>query len=74
MDEQTPPAKPRLEFRRSRQAASPPLPSGGSDRAARKHVPVGDALSRMAGRVAERRRAQDEARAQAGGDEADQAF
>jgi hypothetical protein len=57
MDEDTPPAKPPLEFRRGRQAGS--TPSAG-----RKHVPVDDALARMAGRVAERRRAMDEARAQ----------
>ena len=61
MDEQTPPAKPRLEFRRTRQA--PSAPSAPSARSAgRKHVPVDDALSRMAGKVGERRRAQDEAR------------
>jgi hypothetical protein len=56
MDEETPPAKPRLEFRRGRTSAAP---------AARKHVPVEDALAKMAGKVEQRRRSQDEARGRA---------
>lgn len=73
MDEDNPPAKPRLEFRRSRQASSPPS-SAASAPAGRRHVPVDDALTRMAGRVAERRRALDEARGQDRGSEADESF
>lgn len=52
-EDQAPPARPRLEFRRGRAPSAPP---------ARKAVPVEDALSRMAGKVGERRRAQDAAR------------
>jgi hypothetical protein len=51
MDEATPPAKPRLAFGTGRSTAS------GGARTARKHVPVEDALSRMAGKIGERRRA-----------------
>jgi hypothetical protein len=50
MDEEQPPAKPRLVFGRGR-AGSASAP------AARKHVPVEDALSGMAGKIGERRRA-----------------
>jgi hypothetical protein len=64
--EDAPPAKPRLEFRRSRPATAPAM--------ARKPVPVEDALSRMAGKVGERRRAQDEARQPRGPQEDDRTF
>jgi hypothetical protein len=48
MEEEQAPAKPRLVFGRGRTATSP---------AARKHVPVEDALAGMAGKIGERRRA-----------------
>ena len=51
MDDATPPAKPRLAFGTGRSTAA------GGARTARKHVPVEDALSRMAGKIGERRRA-----------------
>lgn len=54
MDE-TPPAKPRLEFRRAGQAAA----QGSS----RKHVPMEDVLAKMAGKIGERRRAAEAERA-----------
>jgi hypothetical protein len=66
MADDVPPAKPRLEFRRGRPASAPA--------GARKGVPVEDALSRMAGKVGERRRAQDEARQPRAPDEGDPAF
>jgi hypothetical protein len=50
MDDETPPAKPRLAFT-GRSSGN------ASARTARKHVPVEDALSRMAGKIGERRRA-----------------
>jgi hypothetical protein len=52
MDDETPPAKPRLSFGRGRAASADRSP-----RAAREHVPVHDALSRMAGKIGDRRRA-----------------
>lgn len=48
MEKDAQPAKPRLTFGRGPSATSAP---------ARKHVPVEDALARMAGKIGERRRA-----------------
>lgn len=54
MEQDPPPAKPRLGFGRGR---------ASTDRsAARKHVPVEDALARMAGKIGEKRRTLDAAR------------
>ena len=49
-------AKPRLDFGRGRAS------SDKSTSSARKHVPVEDALAKMAGKIGERRRSLDEAR------------
>ncbi|MHB1262527.1 MAG: hypothetical protein ACYC2H_12525 [Thermoplasmatota archaeon] len=50
METGEPPSKPRLAFGRGRASST----VAGSSR---KHVPVEDALSRMAGKIGERRRA-----------------